>query len=44
MQTAVAPHTDDRSGAYGGDIDFYENFLLTGSALWTDFAIESSPG
>ena len=37
----VSPVTDDSGGNFGGAVDDYENFLLTGHPLWDDTAIEA---
>ncbi|MEN0060505.1 MAG: hypothetical protein AAGA48_00070 [Myxococcota bacterium] len=38
----VSPTTDDAVGGFGGGVDAYENFLLTGDATWNDAVIETT--
>ena len=38
----VSPLTDNGAGTFGNPIDDYENFLVTGSQLWSDTAIAAT--
>ena len=43
LNDGVSPITDEWMGdGFGGAVDTYENFLLTGHSLWEDVAIEAT--
>ncbi|MCB9696944.1 MAG: DUF4215 domain-containing protein, partial [Alphaproteobacteria bacterium] len=42
LNGGVSPIRDDSNGNFGGGIDAYEDFLLTGHSLWNAMSIEAT--